>query len=84
MQGIGGVEEQGHEPDRGKGGRDLAGHNSAFAHTGDHQLGLAICAAFQQCEGCFYLVAAQPLCSCGDRRGFLLKAAGESGQGWNP
>ena len=84
VQGIGGVEEQRHQPDGGEGGSDLAGHDPALAHTGDHQLGFAISATFQQGQGCLHLIAAQPFRSCGNGGGFLLQTAGESGQRRNP
>ena len=67
MECVGGIEEQGHQPDRGEGGRDLAGHDAALAHTRNHQLGLAIGTSFQQSEGRFHLVAAQAFGSSGDR-----------------
>ena len=80
VQGIGGIEEQRHQPDGGEGGGDLASHDAAFANAADHQLGFAIGAAFQQGEGGLHLFAAQSFSCCGDGRCFLLQAAGQCGQ----
>lgn len=84
MQGIGGIEEESHQADGGKSGCDLARHNPALAHTCDHQLGLAIGAAFQQDQGRFHFIAAQSFRGRGDGRGFLLQTASESGQRQDP
>ena len=45
------------------------------------ELRFAIGTTLEQGEGGFHLLAAQPFCGGCDRRGFLLKAASESGQG---
>ena len=84
VQSIGGIEEQGHQADRGKGRGDFAGHDAAFANTSDHQLGFAISTTFQQCQSCLHLFAAESLSGGGDGGGFLLQAAGESGQREDP
>ena len=79
MQRFGGVEEQGHQADGRKGGCNLARHDSAFAHTGDHQRRFAIGAAFQQSQGRFHMDAVQAISWRSDGVGFHLQAAGESG-----
>ena len=80
MQRIEGVEIEGHQADRGKSGGDLPGHDSAFAHTRDHELGFAIRAKLQKLEGVLDLIALQPFRGCGDGSGLFLQAAGECRQ----
>ncbi|CAI8166540.1 MAG: Uncharacterised protein [Synechococcus sp. CC9902] len=84
VQGIGGIKEEGHQADGGKGGCDLARHDAALAHASDHKLGFAIGAAFQQAQGRFHFIAAQPFRCRGDGGGFLLQTASESGQRRDP
>ena len=82
MQGVERVEIKGHQANGGERGRDLAGHNSAFAHTRDHKLGFAISAQLQQFQGFFDLIAPETFRSCGNGSGLFLQAAGECRQGW--
>lgn len=49
-------QEHRREADRGKGGSDLAGHDAAFAHAADHQLGAAFAASLQQDESILQLL----------------------------
>ena len=84
MQGIKGIEVEGHEADGGEGRGDLARHDAAFPNACDHKLGLAFGTALQQGQGCFHLLTAESFRCGGDRRGFLLEAAGESRQRRNP
>ena len=56
MEGIHRVEEHGREAEGGKGGGDLAGHDAAFAHAADHQLGAAFAASLQQGESILQLL----------------------------
>ena len=81
VQGIEGIEVEGHQADGGKGGGDLAGHDAALAHAGDHQLGFAIRTAFQEGQGSFHLINAQTISRSSDGGRFLLQAAGEGRQG---
>ena len=74
MQGVERVEIKGHQADGGKGGRDFAGHNSAFAYTRDDKLGFAICAQLKQCQGFFDLIATETFRSCGNGSGLFLQA----------
>ena len=67
VQGIGGVEEQGHQADRRKSSRNLSGHDAAFADAGDHQLRFAIGATLQQRQGSLHLLAIKPIGGCGNR-----------------
>ena len=83
MQGIGGVEEQGHQPDRGEGGGDLAGDDAAFADSADHQLRFAISTVSSTIRAA-HLIAVQPLRRGSDGGGFLLQTASESGQRRDP
>ena len=80
MQGIQGVEVDGHQPDGGKCGGNLAGHNAALAHAGDHQLGPPFGAPIQQAEGGLDLGAVEAGGCRRDGRGFFQETAGEGGQ----
>ena len=80
MQGVQGVEKQSHQADGGEGGRDFARHDAALADPSDHQLGSLIPAALEQGEGRFHLTAAEAFGGRSDSGGFLLQAAGQSGQ----
>ena len=82
MQGVERVEIKGHQADGGEGGRDFAGHNSAFTYTRDYKLGFAICAQLKQFQGFFDLIATEAFRSCGNGSGLFLQAARECRQGW--
>ena len=64
MQRIERVEKQGHQTDGRKGGGDFARHDSALAHTCDHQLGFAVSTAFQKGQSPFDLIGAESLSGC--------------------
>ena len=66
VQGIEGIEEQGHQADGRKRRCDLAGHDAALADTGDHELRFAVRAAFQQGQGGLDLVTAESFSGAGN------------------
>ena len=82
MQCVERVEIKSHQADGGEGGRDLAGHNSAFAHTSDYKFGFAICAKLQKLQRFFDLIAPETFSSCGNCSGLFLQAACECRQDW--
>ena len=84
VQGVEGIEVDGHQANRGEGGGDLAGDDAALAHAGDHQLGPPVGAGLQQLQGPFHLSRVQSLGAGRDRGRLLDQAAGEGRQGASP
>lgn len=66
MQGIKGIEINGHEANGGEGGSDLAGNDAALAHAGNHQLAPLAMAELKQLQGRFHLGRVQALGGGGD------------------
>ncbi len=77
MQGIEGIEIEGHQANRGECGRDLAGHDPAFTHTCDDQLGALLAAVLQQIQGGLGLIGPQLSGRVQQRLGFLLQHRGQ-------
>ena len=77
MQGIEGIEVEGHQANRGEGGSDLAGDDAAFAHTGHHQLGALLTAVLKQVQSGFRLIGLQLISRIQQRLGFLLQDRGQ-------
>ena len=66
MEGVEGIEINGHQANGGKGGSDLAGNDAAFAHAGNHQLAPLAMAELKQLQGSLHLGRVQPLGGGGD------------------
>lgn len=75
MQGVEGVQVEGHQPDRGEGGGDLARHDAALAHPGDHQFGALVGAAVQQGQSGIHLLGIEAPGGRGDGGRLFLKTA---------
>ena len=75
MQCVERVEVKGHQTDGGEGGRNLAGHNSTFAHSRYHKFGFVICAKLQQHQCFFDLIAPKTFSRSRNGFGFFSKAA---------
>ena len=59
MQGIKGIEVERHQADGGKGGCNLAGHDAALPHAGDHELRFAVGTTLQELKRSLHLFIAQ-------------------------